>query len=585
MNRGAEVIMDSFAAGGNNSWRFSGLEEVITAMRPAEFVTALLRVESSVARGYHAAGFVSYEAAAACNSALVTRSDGTFPLLWFGIFRERMANRDSFPPHSEKHPGYEISDGEFSLSQPDYCKSIERIKEYIAAGDTYQVNFTLRHRFRFSGSEKSFYIDLCRSQRAPYCTYLDAGRYCILSTSPELFFRMRDGILTTRPMKGTAKRGRWPAEDSQIIQKLRTDEKERAENLMIVDLLRNDMGMISETGSVQVTSLFDVETLETVHQMTSTISSRLRPGTGITELFQALFPCGSVTGAPKRRTMEIIAELEDSPRGIYTGCIGYLSPGPEAVFSVAIRTVVIDRENGTGELGLGSGITWDSLPAGEYEECRAKGRFVRVRVPEFRLLESILFEEKTGYFLLDRHIQRLSRSSDYFGFSPDMPRILGELHDHSLSLHGSHKVRLLLSRDGFFSITSEPIPDSAADKEAIVGFAEMRVDSADTFLFHKTDNRAMYSEELAKRADCTDVIFLNEREEVTEGANNNIVVRINGEFYTPPLYCGLLPGTFREELIDSGIIRERTITRSELERAEEIYLINSVRRWRKARIV
>ena len=582
MSGGPEVILESFAAGNNRSWRFAGLVEEISALTADEVIPALQRVESSVGNGHHAAGFVSYEAAMGLENNLTTRPQGNFPLLWFGIFRERLAVPGSLSSGLEVDPGYAIQDSELSVSPDDYCAAVDRVREYIASGDTYQVNFTLRRRFGFSGNEKSFYRDLCRSQRAPYCAFLDLDSHCILSASPELFFSTRDGMLTTRPMKGTAKRGRWAGEDSEIIQKFKQNEKERAENLMIVDLLRNDMGMISQTGSVQVASLFDVETLETVHQMTSTISSRLIPGTGVVDLFRALFPCGSVTGAPKRRTMEIIAELEDSPRNLYTGCIGHISPGMEAAFSVAIRTIVIDRAGGTGEMGLGSGITWDSDPRSEYEECLIKGRFARMKVSEFRLLESILFEEGNGYFLLERHLRRLSRSAYYFGFTLDQSGVRNALHDHSLSLRGSHKVRLLLSRDGSIGITNESIPKQLEGGAVKVAFAETRVDSENVFLYHKTDNRALYVAELTARSDCTDVIFLNERGEVTEGANNNIVARIDGKLVTPPIDSGLLPGTFREELIASGIISERTITGQELEHAEEVYLINSVRKWRKA---
>jgi para-aminobenzoate synthetase/4-amino-4-deoxychorismate lyase len=577
-----EIILESFAGGASGSRRFSGLEEVITSPDIAGVIPALEKVESLVAKGYHAAGFVSYEAAPGLQSTLRTRPRGDFPLIWFGIYRECLKDSGTTELIFPGNPAYEISETGYSLSPAAYHSAIARIRQYIAAGDTYQVNFTMRRRFTFSGDEKSFYCDLCRSQRAQYCAFLDLGRYSILSASPELFFSIKDGILTTRPMKGTANRGRWTAEDEDIVRRFRADEKERAENLMIVDLLRNDMGMVSETGSVRVASLFDVETLETVHQMTSTITSRVSPDTGIAALFRALFPCGSVTGAPKRRTMEIIAELEDSPRNLYTGCIGYISPGPEAAFSVAIRTAVIDRESGTGEMGLGSGVTWDSDPDREYEECLAKGRFARIRVPEFRLLESLLFEEGTGYFLLERHLQRLSNSAAYFRFRLDLSAARQILLESSLALRGACKVRLQLARNGSLDITSEPIQETAGEGHVKIEFAENRVDSANHFLYHKTDNRAFYTVEAAKRPDCTDVIFVNERDEVTEGANNNIVARINGELITPPLDSGLLPGVFREELLDKGIIREQVLDRRDLEGTEEIYLINSVRKWRKA---
>jgi para-aminobenzoate synthetase/4-amino-4-deoxychorismate lyase len=386
-------------------------------------------------------------------------------------------------------------------------------------------------------------------------------------------------------MKGTAKRGRWADEDAELLAEFKENAKERAENLMIVDLLRNDMGRVSETGSVHVDSLFDIEQLETVQQMTSTITSQLKPGTSIVELFRALFPCGSVTGAPKKRTMEIIAELEDSPRGLYTGCIGYLSPGQEAVFSVAIRTVVIDRDSGRGELGLGSGITWDSVAGREYEECLAKGRFVWYQVPEFKLLESLLFEEGSGYFLLERHLQRLCRSAAYFGFAIAQETLRKILEKRAVALQGPHKVRLLLSRSGAFSIECEPISGEREQGLTTITYAEARVDSSNPFLYHKTDNRSFYTTELLNKPGCVDVIFLNERNEITEGANHNIVLRVKGELVTPRLDSGLLPGTFREELLAVGEIREQTLTRRDLDQAEEIYLINSVRRWRKVRLM
>jgi para-aminobenzoate synthetase / 4-amino-4-deoxychorismate lyase len=587
MNGIPRVILQSYAAGESHAFRFSGLIEQITAETMTEVIPALRKVEDCVARGYHAAGFLSYEAAAAFDSTLITRPPGEFPLLWFGIFAERRAAAATSPVKDDtaSGPEYVISNWSTSVNRAGYDAVIDRIKEYIAAGDTYQVNYTLRQRFNFTGNVQACYLELCRSQRASYCAFLDLDRYGILSTSPELFFRLKDGLLTTRPMKGTAKRGRWTEEDAELMAAFKQNVKERAENLMIVDLLRNDMGRVSETGSVQVASLFDVERLETVQQMTSTITSRVKADTGIVELFRALFPCGSITGAPKKRTMEIIAELEDSPRGLYTGCIGYLSPGGEALFSVAIRTLVIDKQTGNGELGLGSGITWDSVAGSEYEECLAKGRFVLTPVPEFKLLESLLFEEATGFYLLERHLQRLSRSVAYFGFELDPDYLRKELEQLAAVLQGSHKVRILLARHGSFSITSEPIIEKEEHTAPVVALAEVRVNTANPFLYHKTDNRAVYASELAKRPDCVDVIFINERNEVAEGANNNIVVRINGGLFTPPRESGLLPGTFREELLANGEIRERIITRKELERATDVYLINSVRKWRKVRLI
>ncbi len=462
---------------------------------------------------------------------------------------------------------------------------LQEVREYIAAGDTYQVNLTMRRTFSFAGDPYAFYRDLCRSQRAPFCAWLDLDRFKVLSASPELFFRLTDGTLITRPMKGTAGRGRWYADDEEAKRKLAEDPKERAENLMIVDLLRNDLGMVSQTGSVAVRSLFDIETLETVHQMTSTISSRLKQGIGIVELFQALFPCGSVTGAPKKRTMEIIAELENAPRGIYTGCIGFISPGPEAVFSVAIRTIVIDTETGEAAMGVGSGITYDSRPGDEYAECLAKGRFALERRPDFQLIETILFEEGNGFFLLERHLERLRRSAVYFGFRLDADSIRKALALRSAALSGNHKVRLLLSRKGTFTVQTEPVSADRPDASLLVAMSAKRTDSRDPFLFHKSTHRPLYTAEPATRPECIDLIFRNERDEVTEGASHNIVVKIDGEMVTPPLECGLLPGVFREELLEKGEIRERIVTADQLKMAEEIHLINSVRRWRRVKLI
>ncbi|HEX2767699.1 MAG TPA: aminodeoxychorismate synthase component I [Geobacteraceae bacterium] len=583
--KGPRVILESFDGERDRaSFCFAELVEVIAAYSLEQLLPALRRVEIAVTSGRHAAGFISYEAAPGLNPDLTTFPPGEFPLLWFGIFAKRLAVSPP-PADAESAATYQTGNWQTSLSPERYAAAVARVREYIAAGDTYQVNLTMRRKFSFAGDPALFYQDLCRSQRAPFCAYLDLERYKVLSASPELFFRLGNGTLITRPMKGTANRGRWYEEDEEAKRRLKANPKERAENLMIVDLLRNDMGMVSSTGSVAVQSLFNMETLETVHQMTSTISSRLEEGVGIVELFQALFPCGSVTGAPKKRTMEIIAKLEKSPRGLYTGCIGFISPGPEAVFSVAIRTIVIDTATGDAELGVGSGITYDSRADAEYAECLAKGRFAHERRPEFQLIETIRFEDGDGFFLLERHLERLRRSAAYFGFLLDSALIRKTLAVRSAPLFGSYKVRLLLSRNGTFTIQTEPVPADRPGTILRAAFAGQRVDSRDPFLYHKSTHRPQYVAEQAKRPECVDLIFVNERDEVTEGASNNIVARINGEMVTPSLECGLLPGVFREELLERGEIRELVITPEQLKSAGEIHLINSVRKWRRVKLV
>jgi len=559
-----------------HGFSFSGRVGEVSAASPEEVVPALRLLEELVAGGLHAAGFICYEAASALNGDLTSCAPGGLPLLWFGLFEERRA--DPFPAESEP---YRTSDWEPSLGEEEYAGAVAAIRELIAAGDCYQVNLTMRQRFSFSGSPRSFFGELRRCQPTPYSCYLETGSYRILSASPELFFSLSGGVLTTRPMKGTAPRGRWWEEDEAEKLRLRGSPKELAENLMIVDLLRNDMGMVSGTGSVQVASLFDVETHATVHQMTSTVTSRLEQGIGPLGLFRALFPCGSVTGAPKRRSMEIIAGLEGAPRGLYTGCLGYLSPGGEAQFSVAIRTVVLDTASGRGELGIGSGITYDSNAAGEYAECLAKGRFARERGRDFHLIESLLYDG--GYFLLERHMERLAHSAAYFGFPLEPGAAQGALQAFAAGRVGKEKVRLLLFNDGRIGCESAPIAEPALD--ATAAFATVAVDSADAFLYHKTSWRGVYAGELARRPDLAEVIFLNERGEATEGSSSNVVALLDGELLTPPISSGLLPGVFRGELLALGSIRERVLTRRDLESAEQLYLINSVRKWRQVRLV
>lgn len=355
------------------SFAFSGCVDQVVTRRPGDVYAALKEVERAVSRGMHAAGYIAYEAAAGLDPALKTRAPGAMPLVWFGLFERRIAAAKG---RSSTRRAYSLSAWRPSIGRAEYDDVVARIRGYIAAGDTYQVNFTYRLRADFEGDAASLYRDLCRNQRTAYSAYVDVGRFQVLSASPELFFRLKSDELSARPMKGTRRRGRWPDEDRQHADALRHSPKDRAENVMIVDMLRNDLGRVSETGSVRTSALWEVERYETVLQMTSTVQSRLRTGVGVSDVLRAAFPCGSVTGAPKLRTMEIISELEESPRGVYTGSIGYVSPGPEAQFNVAIRTVTVDRETGLAEFGVGSGVTYDSNAGSEYEECRTKSRML-----------------------------------------------------------------------------------------------------------------------------------------------------------------------------------------------------------------
>ncbi len=574
------IRLDAFGGGSfASSWRFGGYVKTVVATRIHEVVTILAQTEQAAADGLYAVGFVAYEAASALNPDLPSTPplEG-LPLAWFALFRER---------HSvAAGEGLCASPAEVSLearkSLAEYAGEIERIHDYIAAGDCYQVNHTFTLQGTFSGNLHDVYARIGTAQQAPFCAYLDIGRFTILSASPELFFSLKDGTITTRPMKGTVQRGRWAGEDRAAIRQLRNSPKERAENLMIVDLLRNDLGIVAETGSVNVASLFEVETYPTVHQMTSTISAQLRPGITLTGIFRALFPCGSVTGAPKRRSMEIIAELENAPRGVYCGAIGCVAPGGEAFFSVAIRTLLHDSHSNTVTMGVGSAVTWDSKASLEYAECLSKGSFIKRRDDDVRLIESLRLENG-AYTLLDQHITRLADSAEYFGFYCDRDKVRQALSDHAAQTPGLCKVRLLLSADATLAISSEPLPESSALLR--IGLSSIKVESTDIMRYHKTTRRESLDTARTSRPDCDDVLLRNEHGQLTEGSYHNLVVKLEGRLVTPPLTCGLLPGLLRQELLEQGIIVESILYPADLKRVEDLWLINSVRGWRRGVIV
>jgi para-aminobenzoate synthetase/4-amino-4-deoxychorismate lyase len=488
--------------------------------------------------------------------------------------------------------GFQISDTIFSQTREDYLEKIALIKKYIEAGDTYQVNYTLKLLFDFQGSDLSFYKALRRNQSVSYGAFIKEGGRRTLSFSPELFFRKRGNECLVRPMKGTMRRAPELTEDTAVRGRLAADIKNRSENVMIVDLLRNDLGKLCVMGEVDTVSLFDVETYETLHQMTSSIRGKLKPGVGLLELFRAIFPCGSVTGAPKIRTMEIIHELETAPRGVYTGGIGFISPEGEAVFNVPIRTVVLDNER--GEMGIGSGIVYDSDPEQEWEECCLKGRFLQASFPEFKLIETLLHRPQRGYWLRARHLDRLARSAAYWGFSFSRAEAVSALERAVVSTAGNecHRIRLLLHKDGVLEVAAFacPGPLSAADagngEPPMVVLSSSRTNSADPFYYHKTTWRDLYDAERKKAlaAGFYEVIYRNERGEMTEGSITNLFVREGGKLLTPPLACGLLGGVLREALLDGEVeppgrlvVEEKIIGREDLKNAEAIYVGNSVR--------
>jgi para-aminobenzoate synthetase/4-amino-4-deoxychorismate lyase len=556
-------------SGGHAPRAFRGAHRVVVADRLEDVTCALAEVREAADSGNHAVGFVAYGAGPAFDSALVASQPEGLPYAWFAIF-------DCGPEPIELGKAQEALELEWQpeLSDEEYGAGIARIREALADGQTYQVNYTQRFRTRFDGDALVLFWQLYRAQPARYAAYLDTGRFAILCASPELFFETDGTRITTEPMKGTARRGRWLEEDEANRDALQASEKERAENVMIVDLMRSDLGRIARTGSVRVPALFEVTKLPAVWQMTSTVQAELRDGVKLEDVFAATFPPGSVTGAPKPSTMRIIDEMERSPRGVYCGAIGVVEPGGRASFNVAIRTVVVDRQTGIAECGLGSGVTWDSTAEGEYRETLDKARFLSRAPADFDLLETMRLESGE-YFLLERHLERLRKSSLYFGFTLDESQIREQLAESaSRFAGGSHRVRLLVSRDGKACVDATPLAPSP-DWKARLSAAP--VDESDPFLCNKTTNRAVYDATREGLGADEEVLLWNRRGMVTEFTLGNLVYEMVGQLYTPPRDCGLLDGTMRAELLARELVEERRLRVEELANCTGIWHVNSVR--------
>jgi len=578
INTAHSVLFRCDGGDGQVTWRlFHSPRSVIHATRIGDVVPCLGEVERAVADGCHAAGFIAYEAAPAFDDALVAHPPMELPLLWFGLY-DRMETMAGLPGNDCGE--VPVCCWESQMAEAAYLSAVEKTRQYIARGHTYQVNLTQRLHSSVRVDPYAFFRLLYRSQPVPYAAYLNLGRYVICSLSPELFFRLQERRIVSRPMKGTAPRGRWWEEDERQAAWLAGSPKNRAENAMIVDMIRNDLGRIAEKGSVEVEDVFRVERYRTLFQMTSTVAACTHAP--VSEILRALFPCASVTGAPKVRTMQIIRELEVGPRGVYTGCTGYISPSREALFNVAIRTAVIDTEAGRIEYGTGGGITWDSLATDESAECRLKASVLDRREPEFSLLETILWDGHR-YRLLDGHLRRLRRSAEYFGYPIDW-HVVGEALTEASKAHGlqSGRVRLLVDETGRVTCKSQPFERCHPRPAWRLALTHHHIDSSNRFLYHKTTQRAIYDAARAASPDCDDVLLWNEREEVTESSVANIVVRLGDRLVTPPISAGLLPGVFREHLLRRRIVEEQSVFLSDLSRASAIYLVNSVRGWIRA---
>ena len=582
---GTVLLHDNLDPAGGNLL-FAAPREVLTAHDLPSAHAALARLEAANAQGLWAAGYLSYELGYVFEERLAARlpPSGPTPLLWLGLYdaprRPTSIEVDQLLAASAGPAGRAL-DIVPSLSPAAYASAFDRVEALIAAGDTYQVNLTMRASFRLEGDPVALYRDLVASQPVAYGALIHTGAQWILSRSPELFVSSRGGTLAARPMKGTLRRGRTSAEDAAGRAALAADPKNRAENLMIVDLLRNDLGRIAPIGSVKVTDLYSVETYRTLHTMTSGITARRRPDVTTTALLANLFPCGSVTGAPKLRAMEIINEVEPTPRGVYTGSIGYFAPNGDLTLNVAIRTAVIDS-NGNGEIGIGGGIVADSTAGDEYREALLKMAFFTDPSPPVTLIETLLWQPDIGYALRDRHLERLQQSARYFDIPCDLPAIQTLLDTQDFPAQPM-RVRLTLDASGP-ALTAVPLP---ANPDVFrFAIAPEPLDSGSVWLAHKTTNRAFYDaprQRAHAELGVDEVLFRNGRGELTEGSITNLFVERDGILLTPPLACGLLPGTLRAELLATGRAREQVLRLADLETAEAIWLGNSVRGLIRAR--
>jgi para-aminobenzoate synthetase/4-amino-4-deoxychorismate lyase len=547
--------------------------EEIRASRAEDVATALDRVEQRTrACGWHAAGFVAYEAGAAFGLAACPPRAG-LPLVWFTLFR-RARVLDRIPVVAESSAAVGVP--EPSLSRQAFASAIGRIREHLRDGDTYQVNFTFALRGAFAGDARALWTDLVRAQRCRYAAFMHCDSLAICSASPELFFSRAGDELTARPMKGTAPRGRTVAEDEALAAELASSDKTRAENVMIVDMVRNDLGRVAEVGSVHVPELCVVERYPNVLQMVSSVAARSRAS--LARIFAAVHPSASITGAPKVRTMEIIRAIEDGPRGVYTGAVGWVAPDGRAQFNVAIRTAVVDERRGTIEYGVGAGIVWDSDAAGEYDESLLKARVLTDPPPAFDLLETLRWSPERGFALLDRHLSRLAASARHFGFPCDLADLRRVLDSAVAGQRDRRRVRVLLQSDG--TARAETTPLEAGPRRVPIRLAPQPVDVSTPFVFHKTTYRRAY--EAAQGGEPGEVVFWNADGEITESTNANVVVDRDGDLVTPPVACGLLAGTARAALLDRGRIREAIVTVGEFQQARRVWVVNSVRGWRRA---
>ncbi|MBZ6381623.1 aminodeoxychorismate synthase component I [Sphingomonas sanguinis] len=572
------VLLDDARDGGAAARLYTAPVEVVVAHAPAEVAPALARLRRARQAGLHAVGYLTYEAGAAFEPGVAARP-ANGPLLWFGLFADyAIVDAQAMLPDPA---GAWIGDLEPEVSPERHAAQFAAVQALITAGDLYQVNQTFRAQVPVAGDPLALYAGLRARSRAGWGAVVATGEATILSLSPELFFALEDGRLTARPMKGTARREADPAADARAAAALRDDPKQRAENLMIVDLMRNDLSRVARAGSVAVPELFAVEPYPTVHQMVSTVTADLAEGRDALDVLAALFPCGSITGAPKIRAMQAIAEIEDSPRGLYTGAIGRLDADGDAMFNVAIRTLTWPVGGTQATLGLGSGVVADSVAADEWDECLAKGAFLDGGRADFDLIETMGFDPIEGIQHLEAHLARMKASATALGFRFNRHDARNELQAATFRLRDARRIRLLLARSGALVVEVGPAP-APFDQVVPVRVVPLPVAPEDLRLRHKTSARGFYDAARAA-AGTAEVVFEGPDGTLTEGSYTSLFVEREGKLLTPPLAAGLLPGVLRGHLIETGQALEAPLTRDDLK--DGFLLGNALRGLFRARMV
>lgn len=554
-------------------------EQAVTFTKPLDIITTwklehvldcFHKAELALQAGYYIAGYVSYEAAYGIHDACkIDHISPSMPLLWFGVFHESASHFD------RETTNYTVQQWKLAETKENYSVTFTNIIEKMRKNDVEQINYTVPFYTQFSGDSYAYYKDLTRNQQGSYSAYLHIGNEQILSISPELFFHLNDHTITVKPMKGTIHRGKTYEEDVQLKHWLATSQKNKLENEMITNLMKEELSSIVESASIRIIDPFKIEQYPTVYQMTTTIEGTLKHELSITDIFKALFPPSSICGVPKRKAIELIQQFESYPRDVYCGAIGYMTPNRKALFNVPIRTVTIDRTKNIAKFGAGGAITLYSDASEEYAEILTKAKFLQI--PEsFQLLETFGLVDGE-YIAFHEHIKRLKNSATYFNFQIDLPAIRKQLlYIKQNYQKGDWRIRLVVDKTGKFSVEINELKET---KNCVVQLAKRPIDKNNIFHYHKTTNRTIYEEHLKEADKVFDVLLWNDQNEITEFTIGNAVVELEGKLYTPPVHCGLLAGTFREKLLKEGVVEERIIYVDELKACSNIYLINSVRQW------